>query len=92
MPKLPKSWRPEPTKEEVFRDTWAATNKIIRKAMIDRDVRHDKDLAEQIGLSKDLFSKRMTMKVPWSYQDLCLVVSALNIPGEDAMRMLGVRR
>ena len=66
MPKLPKNLRPEPTKEEVFRETWAATNRIIRKAMIDRDVRHDKDLAEQIGLSRDLFSKRMTMKVPWS--------------------------
>lgn len=92
MPKLPKSWRPQPTKEEIFRETWAATNKIIRKAMIEQGVRYDKTLGEMIGLEKHMVSKSMNLKRPWTFCELCDIVSALKIPGEDAARMLGFGR
>lgn len=91
MPKLPKSWRPQPTKEEIFLETWAATNKIIRKAMVEQGVRYDKTLAEMIGLEKHQLSKSMNMRRPWTFSDLCSIVSVLKIPGEDAGRMLGFR-
>lgn len=91
MPKVPKSWRPQPTKEEIFRETWEYTNKIIRKAMIDQGVKYDKDLAQKIGLEKHQLSKSMNMKRPWTFEDLCNIVSVLKIPSEDAGRMLGTR-
>lgn len=91
MPKIPKSWRREPTKEEIFRQRWETTNLIIKKAMLDRGVKYDKDLAAALKMDTTILSRRLTMKTPWTFQELTEAVDFLKIPAPDAARMLGIR-
>lgn len=92
MPRLPKSWRPQPTKEEIFLETWGIANKVIKKAMIDKGIRYDKDLAQGVGLTPTDISKSFNMRRRWTYEDLCSIVSFLGIRGDDALQILGIRR
>ena len=88
MPRVNLGKDPIELQRERLADT---TAKIIRKAMIDRNMRYGKDVAELVKMNRNTFSYKMRSG-SWSQMDLMLLVSALKIPADDALQLLGVRK
>lgn len=87
---MPRGWRPKQTEEERMCSVQEETRNIIEHAMIDRGIKHRKDLAGLIDMVPQTLSAKFKSG-SWSQQDLCRIVSALKIDPERAVRMLGVR-
>lgn len=87
---MPKGWTPRPTEEERLAMIAAETTKIIKIAMIERNVEYDQDLADMIGMQRGTLSAKMK-RGTWTQRDLCKIVAALKISGNDAARMLGTK-
>lgn len=87
---MPRGWKPKQTEAERICSVQEETRNIIEHAMIDRGVKHKKDLAELIDMVPQTLSAKFKSG-SWSQQDLCRIISALKIAPENAVRMLGVR-
>lgn len=66
------------------------TSKIVRLAMVRRDIPYIIDLAGMIGMGNSTLAAKLKTG-SWTQKDLCKLVSVLKIPPEEAVRMLGVR-
>ena len=66
------------------------TEKIIRHAMAERDIKYFQDVANMIGVSKGTFTKKIKSGY-WTQMDLLLIVSVLKIPAREAIKLLGVK-
>lgn len=86
MPRT-RGWRPPLTEVEKMAAMKASTEKIIRKAMINMDLRDIKDLAAIAGYKQDAFYKKFQHQ-NWTQADLCRLVSALKIPAEEAVQLV----
>jgi len=78
-----------PTEAERLASIAADTSKIIRQAMIRRDVPYLIDLAALTGMGNSTLSLKLKTR-SWTQKDLYRLVTALRIPPEEAVRMLGV--
>jgi len=87
---MPRVKLQKPTEAERLASIAADTSKIIRQAMIERDVPYIIDLAALIGMGNSTLSLKLKTG-SWTQKDLCRLVTALHIPPEEAVRMLGVR-
>lgn len=88
MPRVNLGKDPIALQRERLADT---TAKIIRKAMIDRNMRYGKDVADLVKMNRNTFAYKMRAG-SWSQMDLMLLVAALKIPADDALQLLGVRK
>jgi len=87
---MPRVKLQKPTEAERLASIAADTQKVIRRAMIERDVPYMIDLAALIGMRNQTLSLKLKTG-SWTQKDLCRLVAALHIPPEEAVRMLGVR-
>jgi len=87
---MPRVKLQKPTEAERLAAIATETSKIVRLAMIRQDVRYLIDLAPLIGIDYRTLSAKLKSG-SWTQRDLCRLVSALHIPPEEAVRMLGVR-
>ncbi len=87
---MPRVKLQKPTEAERLASIAVDTRKIIRQAMILRDVPYIIDLAALIGMGNSTLSLKLKTG-SWTQKDLCKLVTALRIPPEEAVRMLGVR-
>ena len=55
----------------------------LRQKMIEREFTQ-KDLCEAIGRSESNFSLKMNGRISWTWQDICRICRALDIPTEEA--------
>lgn len=78
------------TEEERLDSIAAETSKIIRVAMVQRDIPYVIDLAGMIGMGHSTLAAKMKSGY-WTQKDLCRLITVLKIPPEDAVKMLGVR-
>ena len=88
MPRVNLGKDPLELQRERLADT---TAKIIKKAMIERNMRYGKDVADLVKMNRNTFASKMRAG-SWSQMDLMLLVSALKIPADDALQLLGVRK
>jgi len=87
---MPRVKLQKPAEAEHLASIAADTSKIIRQAMIQRDVPYIIDLAALIGMTNSTLSLKLKTG-SWTQKDLCKLVTVLHIPPEEAVRMLGVR-
>lgn len=87
---MPRVKLQKPTEEERILSIADETRKIIRQAMIERGVEYMIDLAALIGMGNGTLSAKLKTG-SWTQKDLCKLVSALHIPPEEAVRMIGGR-
>jgi len=87
---MPRVKLQKPTEAERLASIAADTSKIIRQAMIERDVPYMIDLAALIGMDNSTLSLKLKTG-SWTQKGLCRLVTVLHIPPEEAVRMLGVR-
>lgn len=92
MPKLPKSWLPKPTRDERHAEIMAEANKIIKKAMIDNEIKHQQEVGALVGLDKHTTSRKFNGKTPWTYKELLTLIEELKIPPKDVLAMLGMKK
>lgn len=67
-----------------------ATRKLIRKAMIDRGLENQKDVAPLIGMPVSTFNCKMRQN-SWALDEMASLFSALRIPAENAALVLGAK-
>ena len=67
-----------------------ATRKLIRKAMIDRGLEHQKDVAPLVGMPVSTFNCKMRENT-WTLDEMASLFSALRIPAENAALVLGAK-
>lgn len=67
------------------------TRKIIRRGMINQDMPHLDDLAEAMGKSRPVISKRMISN-SWSLEEAVRLAKVLKLSAEDAAVIMGISR
>lgn len=72
-------------------DRVKATQRAIKKAMIDKDILRNEELAETIGMSLSTFNLHMR-NGRWTVQQMARIFEALDMSAEDACIVLGVRK
>lgn len=87
---MPRVKLQKPTEEEQMNSIAEETSKIVRLAMVRRDIPYIIDLAGMIGMGNSTLAAKLKTG-SWTQKDLCKLVSVLKIPPEEAVRMLGVR-
>lgn len=68
-----------------------ATQKAIKKAMIDKDITSNEELAAAIGMPPSTFNLHMRNGM-WTVHQMARIFKALDMSAEDACIVLGVRR
>ena len=66
----------------------AVLTRCIRKAMANKDIRHDKDLAAMLGMSQPSLSKRLNYG-GWSDVELWRLFRALEFSAEEIVTAMG---
>lgn len=66
----------------------AVLTRCIRRAMVDKDIRHDKDLAAMLGLSQSALSKRLNHG-GWSDVELWQVFRILEFTADEIVTAMG---
>lgn len=87
---MPRVKLQKPSEEEQMNSIAEETSKIVRLAMVRRDIPYIIDLAGMIGMGNSTLAAKLKTG-SWTQKDLCKLVSVLKIPPEEAVRMLGVR-
>lgn len=72
-------------------DRVKATQRAIKKAMIDKDIRRREDLASMIGMPLSTFNLHMRNGM-WTVQQMARIFKALDMGVEYACIVLGVRK
>lgn len=72
-------------------DRVKATQRAIKKAMIDKDIRRREDLASMIGMPLSTFNLHMRNGM-WTVRQMARIFKALDMGVEDACIVLGVRK
>ena len=85
---MPRGWRPKPTEAENLEAAKKNIADIIDHAKIDQGIRHDKDVAEMIGLSRGTFAAKKKSGT-WSFEELYKLRAVLKLSPETTARMLG---
>lgn len=75
----------DPTKERQ-----ETTRRIIRRGMAEQGIRHDVVLAEKMGVSKSVLSKRMS-SMSWDLDELIRLFKILHLTEQDAAIILGIK-
>lgn len=73
--------------EELFRASWQRTNRIIRHSMVANGIPTERELAGRLGMTPKTLSSRMTLKTPWTHEELCRAVRVLKISNEQSARL-----
>lgn len=68
----------------------AETDRVIKKAMAMQGVRFVIELADMTGIGRATLASKFK-NGSWTQKDLCKLVAVLDIPPEEAVKMLGVR-
>lgn len=68
-----------------------ATQRAIKKAMIDKDIIRNEELAAAIGMPLSTFNLHMR-NGRWTVQQMARILKELDMGAEDACIVLGVRR
>ena len=79
-----------PTEAERLESIALETSRIVRLAMVRRDIPYIIDLAGMMGMGNSTLATKLKTG-SWTQRDLCKLVSVLKIPPEEAVRMLGVK-
>lgn len=72
-------------------DRVKATQRAIKKAMIDKDILRNEDVAAAIGMPLSTFNLHMRNGM-WTVQQMARIFKALDMSAEDACIVLGVRK
>lgn len=88
---MPRGWRPPQTEAERFKGIEMETSKIIRKYMIDRDIKTMLDLAAMVNICYSTFAYRIN-RGGWTQKDLFKIIEVLKITPEDAVVLLGLKK
>lgn len=72
-------------------DRVKATKRAIKKAMIDKDITSNEELAAAIGMPLSTFNLHMRNGM-WTVQQMARIFKALDMGAEDACIVLGVRK
>lgn len=88
---MPRGWRPPQTEAERFKGIEMETSKIIRKYMIERDIKTVLDLAPQVCICYSTLKCKMN-NGGWTQKDLFKIIEVLKITPEDAVVLLGLKK
>ena len=72
-------------------DRVKATQRAIKKAMIDKDIIRNEELAAAIGMPLSTFNLHMR-NGRWTVQQMARIFKELDMSAEDACIVLGVRK
>lgn len=84
MPKI------KPLVRDPVKKRHKATEKIIRKAMVDMDLQRYEDAGALIGMSRQMFSRHLRNNT-WTLDQAASLVKALHLSPENAAVMLGAK-
>lgn len=87
---MPRVKMQRPTEAERLESIAAETSRIVRLAMVRQDIPYVIDLAGMLGMANATLGAKLK-NGSWTQKDLCRLVSALKIPPEQAVRMLGLQ-
>lgn len=67
-----------------------ATRKVIRRAMAERGISSQRELAQKIGETDSSFSRKFKAN-KWKIEEMASIASVLRFTSEDAAIILGIK-
>lgn len=80
------------TPEQVERDGWRLVNKIIQKAMVDKDIRNNEQLSKVVGINARTLRNRFGMMQEWKAGEIFRIVYLLGIEDSEVEKILKLLR
>ena len=88
---MPRGWSPKLTDQQRFESVETETAKIIKKYMIEREIKTVLDLAPKVGICYKTLANKMN-NGGWTQKDLFRIIDVLKIQPEDSVVLLGFKK